>query len=59
MHDLHIKPRPDAPLPPTSVEKAAGPSLIKGVKVVDKDAPEVGRCFGLRFINSLFPGATL
>ncbi|KAJ7905616.1 CTLH/CRA C-terminal to lish motif domain-containing protein [Mycena olivaceomarginata] len=51
MHDLHIKPRPDAPLPPTSVEKAAGPSL-KGVKVVDKDAPEAPRFDLQHFLNA-------
>lgn len=40
LHDFRVKPRPGAPLPPTSVDKVASPSL-RGIKAAEKDAPEV------------------
>ncbi|KAJ7430734.1 CTLH/CRA C-terminal to lish motif domain-containing protein [Mycena galericulata] len=51
LHDFRVKPRPGAPLPPTSVDRAASPSL-RGVKAADKDAPEVPRFDLQQFLNS-------
>ncbi|KAJ7940532.1 CTLH/CRA C-terminal to lish motif domain-containing protein [Mycena leptocephala] len=51
LHDFRVKPRPGAPLPPTSIDKVASPSLIKGAKVADKDASEVPRFDLQQFLN--------
>ncbi|KAJ7109485.1 CTLH/CRA C-terminal to lish motif domain-containing protein [Mycena epipterygia] len=51
LHDFRVKPRPGAPLPPTSVDKVASPSL-RGVKATDKDASEVPRFDLHQFLNS-------
>ncbi|KAJ7172368.1 CTLH/CRA C-terminal to lish motif domain-containing protein [Mycena filopes] len=51
LHDLRVKPRPGAPLPPANLDKVASPSLIKGVRTPDKDAPEVPRFDLQQFLN--------
>ncbi|KAJ7449915.1 lish motif-containing protein [Mycena latifolia] len=51
LHDFRVKPRPGGPLPPTSIDKVASPSL-KGVKPADKDASEVPRFDLQQFLNS-------
>ncbi|KAK7020528.1 CTLH/CRA C-terminal to lish motif domain-containing protein [Favolaschia claudopus] len=43
LHDFHVRPRAGASLPPTSADRTASPSLVKGAKVADKDAPEAPR----------------
>lgn len=43
LHDLRVKPRADAVLPPTNGSKPTGPSL-KGGASVDKEAAEVSLC---------------
>ncbi|KAJ7271885.1 CTLH/CRA C-terminal to lish motif domain-containing protein [Mycena haematopus] len=52
LHDFRVRPRPGALLPPTSVDKVASPSLLKGVKVADKDAPEAPRFDLQQFLNA-------
>ncbi|KAF8212125.1 CTLH/CRA C-terminal to lish motif domain-containing protein [Mycena galopus ATCC 62051] len=52
LHDFRVRPRPGALLPPTSADKMASPSLLKGVKVADKDAPEVPRFDLQQFLNN-------
>ncbi|KAJ7046902.1 lish motif-containing protein [Mycena alexandri] len=51
LHDFRVKPRPGAPLPPTSIDKVASPSLIKGTKTPDKDASEAPRFDLQQFLN--------
>ncbi|KAJ7774945.1 lish motif-containing protein [Mycena metata] len=51
LHDFRVKPRPGAPLPPTSIDRVASPSLIKGAKTPDKDASEVPRFDLQQFLN--------
>jgi len=51
LHDFHVKPRPGAPLPPTSVDKVASPSL-KSIKATDRDTSEVPRFDLQQFLNS-------
>ncbi|KAJ7709799.1 CTLH/CRA C-terminal to lish motif domain-containing protein [Mycena rosella] len=51
LHDFHVKPRPGGPLPPTSIDKVASPSL-KGAKTADTDASEVPRFDLQQFLNS-------
>ncbi|KAJ7741517.1 lish motif-containing protein [Mycena maculata] len=50
LHDFRVKPRPGALLPPTSVDRAASPSL-RGVKPAE-NAPEVPRFDLQQFLNS-------
>ncbi|KAF7338214.1 hypothetical protein MVEN_02046500 [Mycena venus] len=51
LHDFRVRPRPGALLPPTSLDKVASPSLIKGTKAADKDAPEAPRFDLQQFLN--------
>ncbi|KAJ6496969.1 lish motif-containing protein [Mycena vitilis] len=51
LHDFRVKPRSGAPLPPTSVDKVATPSLIKGAKAADRDASEVPKFDLHQFLN--------
>ncbi|CAK5277667.1 unnamed protein product [Mycena citricolor] len=51
LHDLRVKPRPGAPLPPAGVDKSATPSL-KGVKPAEKDEPETPRFDLSQFLDS-------